>query len=166
MKDTTRKMLCATVVLPMALTVSTAVSSANISSPDTAGTTVITLTVNPQYLVTIPPTVTAAYGSSHTDFVIGLESANLAPGATVTVAIKQNSDIVPLTNNRNADAKILYTVQERTSDNIYADFDSCDFKKQGDKATLSVAITADQWHKAPAGTYTGGITFTVQYNGG
>ncbi len=165
MKDTTRKMLCAAVVLPMTLTVSTAVSSANISSPDTAGTTVITLTANPQYLVTIPSTVTAEYGRVHTDFIIGLASANLGPDATVSVAIKQDSDIVPLTNNSNADAKILYTVQERTSDNIYADFDSCNFKQQGDKATLSVFITADQWHKAPAGKYKGGITFTVQYNG-
>lgn len=164
MKDTTRKMLCTAILLPMALTVSTAASSANISSPDTEGTTVITLTANPQYLVTIPTTVTAEYGSSHTDFVIELESANLAPNSAVSVAIKQNSDIVPLTNNSNSNAKILYMVQERTADNIYTDFDSCDFRQQGDKATLSVAITSDQWHKAPSGKYTGGITFTVQYN--
>lgn len=166
MKNTTRQAICAALVLSAVSSVSAAVFVATVAYPDTEGTTVVEIEPEQQYAVIIPATVTAAYGSSYTDFTIKLESAFLEPDATVSVNIKTKDSIVPLTNNDDITAKIFYTVQEKNAENAYVDFVSCDFKEAGEQATLAVAITAEQWQKAPSGKYTGGITFTIRYNTG
>ncbi len=162
MKDTIRKSIFTAVVLSMVAFVPADAYATDIVYPNIQGTTTVTLTANPQYVVTIPTAITALYGEQHTDFTVALEKAMLETNAAVSVSVEKNGGIAPMKNN--ADGKILYTVQRKNFDNTYIDFDSCNFKNEGEAVTLSVTITSDRWKVAPAGKYTGKIIFTIQYN--
>lgn len=121
------------------------------------GTTTITTSIEATYTVTIPESTPITFNMlSNPIGNITVTSARLDPGQKITVAAATDGT---LKNDDDTTKTIAYTLKSGG-----AAFTSADFSENGSKA-LSVDITQTAWDNAPAGDYTGTITFTVSYSG-
>lgn len=85
---------------------------------------------------------------------LGLSKAQLNPGSKVTVTATANA----LKNDKDSSKTIPFTLYEGN-----APFTSADFTNTTQKVQLSVYIDPNDWNKAPAGSYTGSVTFKIAY---
>lgn len=112
--------------------------------------------IDPTYTVEIPADTKIAFNTTSTTLAtnLGLSTARLDRGFKVTVTAKVN----PLQNDKDSSQTIPFT--------LYADnspFSKAEFTNTNDKVQLSVHIDQSDWNKAPAGNYTGSVTFTIAY---
>ncbi|MCC8120700.1 MAG: hypothetical protein LIO42_01645 [Oscillospiraceae bacterium] len=141
--------------LVLALSLSATAFAESISTNGGTGTTTITTTTDPTYTVTIPESQAITFGDTSTDLgSVELSSARLESGYAVTVTAAAGA----LTNDDDAAVTIPYTLtsEGRT-------FTSVMFAAAGDSTDLNVEIEQVAWDSAPAGSYTGTITFTISY---
>lgn len=121
------------------------------------GITTITTSIEATYTVTIPESTPITFNVlSNPIGNIAVTAARLAPGEKITVTAVTDG---MLKNDDNQTVTIAYTLKSGG-----AAFSSSDFTSIATKA-LTVDITQEAWDNAPAGDYTGTITFTVSYSG-
>lgn len=112
--------------------------------------------IDPTYTVEIPADTKIGFNTTSTTLTtnLGLSTARLDRGFKVTVTAKVN----PLQNDKDSSQTIPFA--------LYADnspFSKAEFTNTNDKVQLSVHIDQSDWNKAPAGNYTGSVTFTIAY---
>ncbi len=153
-----KKLTCLALALALTLSLSVTAFATEIDqddgSPATADT-VITTSITPTYVVTIPADTDIPFEATSTELGdIELTSAHLEPGYVVTVSASAGA----LTNDADSAYAIPYTLESEGSA-----FTSAQYSAAGDYTTLDISIEQTAWDSAPAGSYTGTITFTVNY---
>lgn len=142
--------------LAFALCAASAVSA--FAANPTSGATTIKTNIQPTYTVEIPAQTSIPFNATSTPLAtkLGLSKAQLDPNAKVTVTATVNA----LKNDADAGKTIPFTLYEGNTV-----FTSADFTNTTDKVQLSVHIAQSAWDAAPAGNYTGSVTFNIAYGG-
>ena len=120
--------------------------------------TTVSFTIAPSYTVTIPAATVIPFNSTDVDTnlngTLRLDAAQLELNHKITVSATVN----PLQNDTDSSKTIPFA--------LYADnspFSKAEFTNTNEKVQLSVHIDQSDWNKAPAGSYTGSVTFTIAY---
>ena len=126
------------------------------SSTSKSGSTKVTFNIAPAYTVEIPADTAIDFNTTSKTLTpnLGLSTAQLNRGSKVTVTATVN----PLQNDTDSSKTIPFA--------LYADnspFSKAEFTNTNEKVQLSVHIDQSDWNKAPAGSYTGSVTFTIAY---
>ena len=136
----------------------TATSDATItqSSTSKSGSTTVKFNIAPAYTVEIPADTAIDFNTTSKTLTpnLGLSTARLNRDFKVTVTATVN----PLQNDTDSSKTIPFA--------LYADnspFRKAEFTNTNEKVQLSVHIDQSDWNKAPAGSYTGSVTFTIAY---
>lgn len=121
-----------------------------------SGSTTVTFNIAPTYTVEIPADTAIDFNTTSKTLTpnLGLSTAQLNRGFKVTVTAAVN----PLQNDKDRSKTIPFA--------LYADnspFSKAEFTDTTKKVQLSVHIDQSDWNKAPAGNYTGFVTFTIAY---
>ena len=126
------------------MTISASAMSSNAAADNRNA--VITTTVDPTYIVTIPADLEVELNEVNTDFgAITLESAQLAPKSAVRVTLISDYTL----NHVEDDSKIIpYAINEGKADAVGKAFASSDFTDAGQFVDLTVSITQDDWNHA------------------
>ncbi len=111
--------------------------------------------------MTIPANTEIAFNTKSTDFgKIELTAAQLNPG----YAVKVSADAGKLENDADKSKTIPYALNVKTAEEgTVTAFTSAEYLNAGENTPLTIDITQDDWNKAFAGTYTGVVTFKVEY---
>lgn len=122
----------------------------------TSGTTTITTSIQPSYTVVIPAATTITFNHTDTNLngTLHLSAAQLDPNHKVTISATEH-ELVNQADNTKTIPFALYEGNTR--------FDSAAFTNTTDKVQLSVHIDQTAWDAAPAGNYTGSVTFNITY---
>lgn len=142
--------------LAFALCAASAVSA--FAANPTSGATTIKTSIQPTYTVEIPAQTSIPFNATSTPLAspLGLSKAQLDPNHKVTVTATVNA----LKNDKDSSKTIPFTLYEGNTV-----FTSADFTNTTDKVQLSVHIAQTAWDAAPAGNYTGSVTFNIVYGG-
>ena len=118
--------------------------------------TEVKVNIDPTYTVEIPANTAIDFNTTSTTLTtnLGLSTARLDRGFKVTVTAKVN----PLQNDKDSSQTIPFALYAGNSP-----FSKAEFTNTNDKVQLSVHIDQSDWNKAPAGSYTGSVTFTIAY---
>ena len=153
-----KKIITLALAATMALSASATAFAAEItqdSDPKTTNAT-ITTSIAPTYTVTIPADVDVAFNSTATDFgSIEVTAAQLDPDKCIKVELASDGKLENSVDNTKV---IPYTVTSGETA-----FTSATYLATGEKTDLTINITADDWNKAYAGSYSDTVTFTVSY---
>lgn len=153
-----RKILAALLASTLTVTAASSAFAIQISDKDELKMDIVSIntSIEPTYLVTIPDDVDVDFNAVQTDFgSIKLESARLELNKQVTVSITADSE---LSNLDNADVGIPFTVNSNGEA-----FTSASYTEAGEQTDLTIDIAQEDWDKAPGGSYTGFVMFTVSY---
>lgn len=142
--------------LAFALCAASAVSA--FAANPTSGVTTIKTNIQPTYTVEIPAQTSIPFNATSTPLAtkLGLSKAQLDPNHKVTVTATVNA----LKNDKDSSKTIPFTLYEGNTV-----FTSADFTDTNKKVQLSVHIAQSAWDAAPAGNYTGSVTFNIAYGG-
>ena len=127
------------------------------------GQAVITTTIEPTYIVTIPADTKVAFNALDTDFgTIELTKARLDPGKVVRVHL--DSDY-KLKNKADESRTIRYDIVSTDDVGTTGSLKNFDaqLEFEGDDCPLTIKITQDDWNAAYAGEYSDTVTFNVEY---
>lgn len=153
-----KKIITLALAAAMALSASATAFAAEInqdSNPKTTNAT-ITTSIAPTYTVTIPADVDVAFNATATNFgSIEVTAAQLDPDKCIKVALTSDGKLENSVDNTKV---IPYTVTSGETA-----FTSATYLATGEKTDLTINITADDWNKAYAGSYSDTVTFTVSY---
>ena len=116
------------------------------------GYTTVYFEVGEYYEVIIPSSVPIAYGAEDTEFTLSIIDLELTQGYRLSIGV--NSPEGSLVRN-DGDGAIPYTLEDGQGL-----FDERLFDEMQD-VSLSLHVSAEAWRAAPAGTYTGTLTFSV-----
>lgn len=146
----------ASFALAFALCTASAVSA--FAANPTSGATTIKTSIQPTYTVEIPAQTSIPFNATSTPLAspLGLSKAQLDPNHKVTVTATVNA----LKNDADNTKTIPFTLYEGNTV-----FTSADFTDTTKKVQLSVHIAQSAWDAAPAGNYTGSVTFHIAYGG-
>lgn len=124
------------------------------SDPKTSQATVTT-SIAPTYTVSIPEDVSVAFNDISTEWgSIEVTQAQIDPDKQIVVSLAAGA----LKNSADSTKTIPYTVNDANGV-----FTEAAYLAKGDKTDLTINITADDWNKAYAGSYSDTVTFTVSY---
>ncbi len=158
-----KKIIATVCALALTLSLSTTVFAAEIKqdSDNKTTNTTISTSIAPTYTVTIPADTIIAFNAESTNFgKIELTSAQLNPG----YAVKVSAQAGELKNEADTSKTICYALNEKITEGETAKaFTSAEYLTKGDLTSLTIDITKDDWNKAFAGSYTGVVTFIVEY---
>lgn len=150
-------------ILITALCLATAIPSLaaeiNQDSDPKEGTTTLTTSKKPTYMVIIPQLANITFDTEVNPIGdIEYRSGNLEPDAYVTVTLEKQA---PLVNTVNSEYTIPYEVTcgDEIFQNVIYDEDTA----AGTKTPLNVNITSEAWEAAKSGNYTGSLTFVIDY---
>lgn len=123
----------------------------------TSGSTTIKTSITPTYTVEIPAATQIQFNAAETKLngLLSLSAAQLEPNHYVRISATPND----LTNDADHSKTIPFTLYEYDNPFTYADFNSI----YSNSVRLSVHIDETAWAAAPAGSYTGSVTFTISY---
>lgn len=143
--------------LAFALCAASAVSA--FAANPTSGATTIKTNIQPTYTVEIPAQTSIPFNATSTPLAtkLGLSKAQLDPNHKVTVTATVNA----LKNDKDSSKTIPFTLHNQDG----TDFTSAEFTDTTKKVQLSVHIDKTAWDAAPAGNYTGSVTFNIAYGG-
>ena len=136
-------------------------------STEQTGDVTISTEIAPAYIVTIPADTKIKFGDNVTEFgKIELTEARLEPGKVVAVDVYGDFE---MKNSSDESKTILYDVigyddMDGTDIPEYSFIDSSYFTDvKGHSVRLRIEIRDEEWHKAPAGSYSDVLTFQVSY---
>lgn len=115
--------------------------------------TVLQATVDSGYTIVIPPTLTIAFGAETTDLPVQVTSLHLS-GSYDALKVEVGS-MSQLTNENGK--LIWYTIDGKT-------FGATRYFQTTETQNFVVGITAADWNKAPAGNYSGTVSFNVTFD--
>ena len=143
--------------LAFALCAASAVSA--FAANPTSGVTTIKTNIQPTYTVEIPAQTSIPFNATSTPLAtkLGLSKAQLDPNHKVTVTATANA----LKNDKDSSKTIPFTLHNENG----SAFTSAEFTDTNKKVQLSVHIAQTAWDAAPAGNYTGSVTFNIAYGG-
>ena len=143
--------------LAFALCAASAVSA--FAANPTSGATTIKTNIQPTYTVEIPAQTSIPFNATSTPLAtkLGLSKAQLDPNHKVTVTATVNA----LKNDADTTKTIPFTLHNQDG----SAFTSAEFTDTNKKVQLSVHIAQTAWDAAPAGNYTGSVTFNIAYGG-
>ena len=145
-----KKILCALLILSL-IFCATALAEGTYDQDDKTATTTLTTTIAgpdaPTYTVVIPSTLAIKPNTTSTPLTVRLVEAKNAKSVTVTAEANGS-----MTNG--SGGTINFTVDSTTF--IFSNFNSLPSEKW-----MSIHITEAEWQQAPAGNYTGALTFTI-----
>lgn len=143
--------------LAFALCAASAVSA--FAANPTSGATTIKTNIQPTYTVEIPAQTSIPFNATSTPLAtkLGLSKAQLDPNHKVTVTATVNA----LKNDADTTKTIPFTLHNENG----SAFTSAEFTDTNKKVQLSVHIAQSAWDAAPAGNYTGSVTFHIAYGG-
>lgn len=143
--------------LAFALCAASAVSA--LAANPTSGATTIKTNIQPTYTVEIPAQTSIPFNATSTPLAtkLGLSKAQLDPNHKVTVTATVNA----LKNDKDSSKTIPFTLHNENG----SAFTSAEFTDTNKKVQLSVHIAQTAWDAAPAGNYTGSVTFNIAYGG-
>lgn len=145
-----KKILCALLILSL-IFCATALAEGTYDQDDKTATTTLTTTIAgpdaPTYTVVIPSTLAITPNTTSTPLTVRLVEAKNAKSVTVTAEANGS-----MTNG--SGGTINFTVDSTTL--TFSNFDSLPSEKW-----MSIHITEAEWQQAPAGNYTGALTFTI-----
>lgn len=141
--------------LAFALCAASAVSA--FAANPTSGATTIKTSIQPTYTVEIPAQTSIPFNATSTPLAtkLGLSKAQLDPNHKVTVTATVNA----LKNDKDSSKTIPFTLHNQDG----SAFTSAEFTDTTKKVQLSVHIAQTAWDAAPAGNYTGSVTFHIAY---
>lgn len=147
---TMKKILCALLILSL-IFCATALAEGTYDQDDKTATTTLTTTIAgpdaPTYTVVIPSTLAITPNTTSTPLTVRLMEAKNAKSVTVTAEANGS-----MTNG--SGGTINFTVDSTTL--TFSNFNSLPSEKW-----MSIHITEAEWQQAPAGNYTGALTFTI-----
>lgn len=147
---TMKKILCALLILSL-IFCATALAEGTYDQDDKTATTTLTTTITgpdaPTYTVVIPSTLAITPNTTSTPLTVRLVEAKNAKSVTVTAEANGS-----MTNG--SGGTINFTVDSTTL--TFSNFNSLPSEKW-----MSIHITEAEWQQAPAGNYTGALTFTI-----
>ena len=145
-----KKILCALLILSL-IFCATALAEGTYDQDDKTATTTLTTTIAgpdaPTYTVVIPSTLAITPNTTSTPLTVRLMEAKNAKSVTVTAEANGS-----MTNG--SGGTINFTVDSTTL--TFSNFNSLPSEKW-----MSIHITEAEWQQAPAGNYTGALTFTI-----
>lgn len=145
-----KKILCALLILSL-IFCATALAEGTYDQDDKTATTTLTTTIAgpdaPTYTVVIPSTLAIMPNTTSTPLTVRLVEAKNAKSVTVTAEANGS-----MTNG--SGGTINFTVDSTTL--TFSNFNSLPSEKW-----MSIHITEAEWQQAPAGNYTGALTFTI-----
>ena len=145
-----KKILCALLILSL-IFCATALAEGTYDQDDKTATTTLTTTIAgpdaPTYTVVIPSTLAITPNTTSTPLTVRLAEAKNAKSVTVTAEANGS-----MTNG--SGGTINFTVDSTTL--TFSNFNSLPSEKW-----MSIHITEAEWQQAPAGNYTGALTFTI-----
>lgn len=145
-----KKILCALLILSL-IFCATALAEGTYDQDDKTATTTLTTTIAgpdaPTYTVVIPSTLAITPNTISTPLTVRLVEAKNAKSVTVTAEANGS-----MTNG--SGGTINFTVDSTTL--TFSNFNSLPSEKW-----MSIHITEAEWQQAPAGNYTGALTFTI-----
>ena len=145
-----KKILCALLILSL-IFCTTALAEGTYDQDDKTATTTLTTTIAgpdaPTYTVVIPSTLAITPNTTSTPLTVRLVEAKNAKSVTVTAEANGS-----MTNG--SCGTINFTVDSTTL--TFSNFNSLPSEKW-----MSIHITEAEWQQAPAGNYTGALTFTI-----
>lgn len=145
-----KKILCALLILSL-IFCATALAEGTYDQDDKTATTTLTTTIAgpdaPTYTVVIPSTLAITPNTTSTPLTVRLVVAKNAKSVTVTAEANGS-----MTNG--SGGTINFTVDSTTL--TFSNFNSLPSEKW-----MSIHITEAEWQQAPAGNYTGALTFTI-----
>ena len=145
-----KKILCALLILSL-ISCATALAEGTYDQDDKTATTTLTTTIAgpdaPTYTVVIPSTLAITPNTTSTPLTVRLVEAKNAKSVTVTAEANGS-----MTNG--SGGTINFTVDSTTL--TFSNFNSLPSEKW-----MSIHITEAEWQQAPAGNYTGALTFTI-----
>ena len=145
-----KKILCALLILSL-IFCAAALAEGTYDQDDKTATTTLTTTIAgpdaPTYTVVIPSTLAITPNTTSTPLTVRLVEAKNAKSVTVTAEANGS-----MTNG--SGGTINFTVDSTTL--TFSNFNSLPSEKW-----MSIHITEAEWQQAPAGNYTGALTFTI-----
>lgn len=145
-----KKILCALLILSL-IFCATALAEGTYDQDDKTATTTLTTTIAgsdaPTYTVVIPSTLAITPNTTSTPLTVRLVETKNAKSVTVTAEANGS-----MTNG--SGGTINFTVDSTTL--TFSNFNSLPSEKW-----MSIHITEAEWQQAPAGNYTGALTFTI-----
>ena len=145
-----KKILCALLILSL-IFCATALAEGTYDQDDKTATTTLTTTIAgpdaPTYTVVIPSTRASTPNTTSTPLTVRLVEAKNAKSVTVTA--EANGSMI-----NGSGGTINFTVNSTTL--TFSNFNSLPSEKW-----MSIHITEAEWQQAPAGNYTGALTFTI-----
>lgn len=145
-----KKILCALLILSL-IFCATALAEGTYDQDDKTATTTLTTTIAgpdaPTYTVVIPSTLAITPNTTSTPLTVRLVETKNAKSVTVTAEANGS-----MTNG--SGGTINFTVDSTTL--TFSNFNSLPSEKW-----MSIYITEAEWQQAPAGNYTGALTFTI-----
>ena len=145
-----KKILCALLILSL-IFCATALAEGTYDQDDKTATTTLTTTIAgpdaPTYTVVIPSTLAITPNTTSTLLTVRLVETKNAKSVTVTAEANGS-----MTNG--SGGTINFTVDSTTL--TFSNFNSLPSEKW-----MSIHITEAEWQQAPAGNYTGALTFTI-----
>ena len=145
-----KKILRALLILSL-IFCATALAEGTYDQDDKTATTTLTTTIAgpdaPTYTVVIPSTLAITPNTTSTPLTVRLVEAKNAKSVTVTAEANGS-----MTNG--SGGTINFTVDSTTL--TFSNFNSLPSEKW-----MSIHITEAEWQQAPAGNYTGALTFTI-----
>lgn len=152
--------ICA-LALTLGLSTTAFAAEVNESSPEKNTDVTLTVSIAPTYTVTIPADTKIEFNKESTDFgKIELTAAQIDPGYVVKVSAEAGE----LKNAADESKTIPYALNATAAEGTEKSaFTSAEYLTAGDHTPLTIDITKDDWNKAFAGSYTGVVTFKVEY---
>ena len=145
-----KKILCALLILSL-IFCATALAEGTYDQDDKTATSTLTTTIAgpdaPTYTVVIPSTLAITPNTTSTPLTVRLVEAKNAKSVTVTAEANGS-----MTNG--SGGTINFTVDSTIL--TFSNFNSLPSEKW-----MSIHITEAEWQQAPAGNYTGALTFTI-----
>ena len=120
---------------------------------------IISVDIQPAYLVTIPADVKVVSGQENTDFgSVKLDKAQLEPDKCIKVTLISDN---LLKHKKDKTKTLAYTINEKTDEGTV--YTSAEYFAAGEKTDLTIGISKDEWEKAYAGNYSNTVTFKIEY---
>ena len=145
-----KKLLCVLLTLSLILCAA-ALAEDTYDEDDSTASTTLTTTIKgpdaPSYTLIIPSTLTITPNATSTTLTVQLTEANNANSIRVETAANGS-----MTNGSGGTIEFTVTSNELS----FGNFSSLPSAK-----TMAINITSAEWQQAPAGTYTGTMSFTI-----
>lgn len=151
MKKRLTFLLCVLLTLSCAAAGSEDIFLSNAAQVYTGRTTVV-FVVGEYYEVVIPPSVPVAYGAETTALTLSITDLELTQGYRLSIGAQTPEGAL---TQEGGDGQIPYTLEDEEGlfdERLYDEMQ---------EIPLQLHVSRDSWHSAPAGDYSGTITFTV-----